>query len=162
MTDYRELLVQWEASLPVHITAVGMRVVKPGSLTPPPSPYQHGMRWGKWELDAKQLVLMHHQPWHEIDLASCTTSARVLTAIFHALYQPWCAEEDAYCLLRALDVLLHPAAHICVKGIDREFNAARFLREQVERHAARLSKEGTDAQKTDDGGRTHGGDTMEE
>jgi hypothetical protein len=81
----------------------------------------------------------------------------VLDWIFQIARKPWCTSEDIHYLLDAFDALLRPQAHLCAMGIDHEFNASRFLREQVQKGIVRARKAETHAEKTDDDHRAPSG-----
>ena len=90
----------------------------------------HGACWGTWRYDAALLTLTHDGAGYEIDLETCTHSARVLDWIFQVTAKRWCTAHDAHLLLLALDELLYPQATLCSFGQSKTLNVRWYLQEQ--------------------------------
>jgi len=87
----------------------------------------HGACWGPWRYDAARLVLLHESAAYEIDLETCTNSARVLDWIFQVTAKRWCTAPDAHCLLLAVEELLSPQATLCSCGQSKTLNVRWYL-----------------------------------
>lgn len=67
--------------------------------------------WGKWQYDAKRLVLVYRDPrnrnWdYEVDLEECYTASEVLDWIAQLSAKTWATREDIGYLVQALDEIL--------------------------------------------------------
>jgi hypothetical protein len=73
--------------------------------------------WGPWRLDPAVLVL-YLEPHHayEVDLERCTTSAEVLDWVCQVAAKTWADDATLAGLVRALDDVLAPQAHLCSSG----------------------------------------------
>ena len=91
----------------------------------------HGVCWGPWRYDATLLTLTHEGAAYEIDLETCTSSARVLDWIFQVTAKRWCTAHDAHLLLLALDALLSPQATLCSWGQSKTLDVRWYLQEQT-------------------------------
>lgn len=79
-------------------------------------------RWGPWEYDPKLLVLRYKaypQDYYEVDLEECRTSAETLDWICQITEKTWATPEVVGWLVRALNDLLRPQAHLCSMGVER-------------------------------------------
>jgi hypothetical protein len=72
--------------------------------------------WGPWRLDPQWYVLVRADPWYEIDLEKCTTSAHVLDWIMQINGKTWGDHATLAGLVRAFDDLLHPQSTLCSFG----------------------------------------------
>jgi hypothetical protein len=90
--------------------------------------------WGPWLLRGCDL----HRPYFDgpqtyyVDLEDCTSSARVLDVIAQVAGKTWADDATLAGLVRALDDLLRPQAHLCPSGAPRTITAAR-VRQLVRR-----------------------------
>ena len=92
----------------------------------------HG-HWGKWTLDAGNLVLDYDTGRYEVNLEECLTSAQVLNWVFQVNGKNW-AHEDTGCLpglVNAIDDILHPQAALCSSGSGKRL-ARADVRKRVE------------------------------
>jgi hypothetical protein len=87
----------------------------------------NGDRWGKWELDAKRLVLVF-DGHYEIDLEMIISSAGMLDWIYQINGKTWAERKDIGDLVQAFEDLFHPQGTLCSMGIDKKLNASEFLR----------------------------------
>src|SRR5688572_29071962 len=77
----------------------------------------HAPKWGPWRLDPEARVLYPDEPCqYEIDLDTCTTSAEVLDWICQVIGKSWADDATVAGLVRALDDVLTPQAHLCSSG----------------------------------------------
>jgi hypothetical protein len=87
--------------------------------------------WGNWKLNHETPVLeyanfsLNGAGFYEIDLDRMTSSAEMLDAIFQVAGKRWISNEDIGDLVRALDDLLDPQAHLCSNGKDKAFHPLR-------------------------------------
>lgn len=96
----------------------------------------HGDTWGNWRYDARTMVVRHRLWNYEVDLESCTTSARTLDYIFQVASKTWATAKDLGDLVQAIDDLLDPQAHLCSFGMDTRFNPTAHLEELAARAKA--------------------------
>jgi hypothetical protein len=110
--------------------------------------------WGPWRLDPTTRVLYPVWPYrYEVDLDTCTTSAEVLDWILQIAGKAWASPEhggldpthnpDGWTedqiiagLVRALDDVLHPQAHLCSSGQSKRLGKRRIA-ELVRKAATR-------------------------
>ena len=74
--------------------------------------------WAPWQLDAKDRSLCEPDGYY-VDLEDCTTSAHLLDWIFQVARKSWADDRAIAGLVRALDDVLHPQAHLCSSGVSR-------------------------------------------
>ena len=95
-------------------------------------PVEHGDRWGNWEFDAENLVLVYspegRRERYEIHLESITTSAEMLDCIFKMNIKTWMNRKDIGDLVQAFDDLFHPETTLCSGGASKQLDATKFLR----------------------------------
>jgi len=83
--------------------------------------------WGPWRLDRATRVLYPVKPYrYEVDLDDCTTSAQVLDWIIQVAEKTWADDATIAGLIRALDDVLHPQAHLCSSGASKTLNKAKI------------------------------------
>lgn len=91
--------------------------------------------WGPWRLDPEVRVLYPTGPGHyryEVDLDRCRTSAEVLDWICQIAGKTWADDATIAGLVRALNDLLTPQAHLCSSGQSKTMSVR-----QIARHVAR-------------------------
>lgn len=104
--------------------------------TKDPKP-RHLDRWGRWEWDARRLVLVFRSPWrhwtYEVDPERMHTSAQALDAIFQVAgkHERIVSSADIGDLVRTLDDLISPQTHLCSFGINKQFDPTGYLARRV-------------------------------
>lgn len=83
-------------------------------------------QWGPWRLDPHLCVLYPSDPYrYEIDLETCTSSAKVLDWICQIATKDWAGDDATLAgLVRALADVLNPQATLCGSGIDKRMTKA--------------------------------------
>lgn len=101
--------------------------------------------WGPWKLDTEHLVLVREAPrreggGYEVDLEECKTSAEVLDWICQVAMKLWADERTVAGLVRAIQDILNPQAHLCSSGKSRTLSRARIaeLANQADARRRRL------------------------
>lgn len=76
-----------------------------------------------WELKKRNLTLrLRQQPFYEIDLERCTSSAEVLDWIIQVSKKTWANDAILSGLVRRLDECLDLQGNVCGNGIDHSFD----------------------------------------
>ena len=85
-------------------------------LTEPNPPIGSG--WGPWRLNTATLTIeLHHQQRdYGVDLDRCRSAAEVLDWIAQVAQKTWASDAILAGLVRAVDDILHPQAHLCPSG----------------------------------------------
>jgi hypothetical protein len=100
-----------------------------------------GDDWGPWRLNPEARVLHTVEPYrYEIDLDTCTTSAEVLDWICQAAGKTWADDATVAGLIRALDDVLKPQAHLCSSGRSKRLSRrciTALVREAAQRFGER-------------------------
>lgn len=109
------------------------RRVRSQSLSEIPRLRRPAANWGPWQLDAERYVLVHAEQDHsyEIDLEDCTSSAEVLDWVCQIAGKGWGDDRTVSGLVRALDEVLFPQAHLCPSGKSRQLSRKR-VRELID------------------------------
>ncbi|WP_039796367.1 hypothetical protein [Nocardia araoensis] len=104
--------------------------------------------WGPWELDADNYALRIHGVRkvvldlpggdYEIDLEECLTAAQTLDWVMQIAGKEWATDDVVAGLVRALNEILSPQAHLCPFGISRTI--ARPTVRDLVRRAQRARK----------------------
>jgi hypothetical protein len=82
---------------------------------------------GPWRLDPAARVLYPVEPYrYEIDLDTCTSSAEVLDWISQVAGKTWADDTTVAGLIRALDDVLVPQAHLCSSGRAKRLSRRRI------------------------------------
>ena len=86
--------------------------------------------WGGWKLDGCELAYPVYGGGGEypVDLTRFTSSAQVLDMIMQVAGKKWATDKCVAGLVRALDDLLQPQAHLCSGGSDK-----RITRTQIKK-----------------------------
>lgn len=88
----------------------------------------HPLRWGEWELDREQLVLVNHAAYgYRVHLEECTSSAEVLDWIMQIANKSWGTHVCLGSLVDALNALLRPQANLCFGGEDKQITSERVI-----------------------------------
>jgi hypothetical protein len=91
--------------------------------------------WGPWRLAPRERVLYADGPypgqggrsyWYEVDLDECITSAQVLDRIIQVAEKTWADNVVIAGLVRALDDVLRPQAHLCSSGASKTLDRAKI------------------------------------
>lgn len=83
---------------------------------------------GLWKYQESNLTLnLTVRPWYEIDLERCNTSAQVLDWIIQIAKKRWATPEIIADLAKILDRCLDIQKNICSTGVNRKFNAKKWL-----------------------------------
>jgi hypothetical protein len=97
--------------------------------------------WGGWTLNPElrilELLSPHGNYVYEIDLDTCTTSAEVLDWLCQVAGKVWADDAVLAGLVRAIDDVLHPQAHLCSGGIPRTLPRDRIAALVAEEHTRR-------------------------
>lgn len=84
--------------------------------------------WGPWRLDAELRVLYPISPYrYEIDLDTCTSSADVLDWICQIAGKDWADDATLAGLVRALNDVLYPQAHLCSSGRSKRMTQRQII-----------------------------------
>jgi hypothetical protein len=88
--------------------------------------------WGNWQLSEDTLEL-RCRPYggggsYPVDLEQFTSSAEVLDTIMQVAGKRWATDACLAGLVRALNDLLHPQAHLCSGGRDKRLTPAQLRR----------------------------------
>ncbi|MFH1629661.1 MAG: hypothetical protein ABIE47_13180 [Pseudomonadota bacterium] len=86
-----------------------------------------------WKFNKKALTLdLEAYPGgYQVDLERCNTSAEVLDWIIQISKKTWATDEILSDLVRQLDQCLHLQKNLCSCGVDKRFNARRWLLSQA-------------------------------
>jgi hypothetical protein len=92
--------------------------------------------WGPWHLDHNTRVLYVEESngyRYEVDLDDCLSSAQVLDWICQIAGKTWADDTTLAGLVRAIDDVLTPQAHLCSSGQDKRITE-RQVAERVRAH----------------------------
>jgi len=93
--------------------------------------------WGNWKHNAKNRALEFHSPNHGgavvywIDLDRMQTAEACLDWIFQLHKKRWMTDQDRGDLLRAIDYIVDPQAHLCCCGNARRIPPRAAAREST-------------------------------
>ena len=86
--------------------------------------------WGPWVLDRKTLTITCED--YEIDLERIDTSGEMLDFIMQIARKSWATDEVLANLVRALNDIVEPQAHLCSGGSQKTIkNTLTFLRSRI-------------------------------
>jgi hypothetical protein len=99
----------------------------------PPTLAELSKRWGGWRLEGLELLFPAYTGGcYPIDVQRFTSSAQMLDMIMQIAHKTWADDECLAGLVRALNELLQPQAHLCSCGGDKRLTAAQ-IRQLVKR-----------------------------
>jgi hypothetical protein len=94
-------------------------------------------RWGRWTLDAEQLVLRHEEKYF-VSLNQFSSGAPMLNMIVQVLHKRFMTTTDVGDLVAALDDIFYIQGSLVPSGQDRRIeDVAAFLRERIAARAHR-------------------------
>lgn len=101
------------------------------------------MKWGQWELDTKNMCLLHSIEKYEVPLDTIDSSAVIADSIFQVFGKTWTDKETIYDLIHAFEDILKPQANYCSFGKDKQSNGAALVKAFVQktRHQPSSSNE---------------------
>jgi hypothetical protein len=89
-----------------------------------------------WRLNLEELTLELEDGSYEVMLETCRTSAETLDWISQIVSKTWATDRILAGLMRVLDMLIDPQAHLCANGVEQ--GPVEWLPEDIE-EAVRMS-----------------------